>query len=110
MVRETRNRYSLYVIELGASARHDPSYDHPRRDPRMPCLYVGVTAHDVAERYEQHRRGGRLSSRAAKKHGCRRLRPDLAGGKYALSREKGEELERKLAARLRSEGYGVAQG
>lgn len=107
---DARDKYSLYVIELGASARNDPSLDHPRRDPRMPGLYVGVTAHDVADRYEQHRCGGRLASRAARKHGCWRLRRDLAGGKYALSRDKGEELERKLAARLRSEGYGVAQG
>lgn len=101
--------FSIYVIELGSSACDDPTFDHPRRDPAKPCLYVGSTAKAIAERYEDHDRGAWTQSRAVRKHGAGPLRPDLAQGKYPYSRDKAEEIEARLADSLRSQGYGVSQ-
>ena len=107
--------YTVYVIELGSSARHDPLFEHELRDRAKPCLYVGSTAKDVHVRHNEHccdvgtpdhvvRKG-----HAVRKHGSRGLRPDLARGKYAMTRPKAEEIERRVAEALRREGFGVAQ-
>ncbi|HKO91719.1 MAG TPA: hypothetical protein VJU61_11225 [Polyangiaceae bacterium] len=101
--------YSIYVVELGASALDDPKFDHPHRDRDKPCLYVGSTAKAIEERYDDHQVGSWTQSRAAQKHGVKRLRPDLAQGKYAYSRDKAVEIEARLADTLRSQGYGVSQ-
>ncbi len=106
---DQQSTFSVYVIELGSSACNDPTFDHPRRDLGKTCLYVGSTAKTIAERYEEHTSGGRTQSRAVRKHGAKQLRPDLAQGKYAYSRDKAEEIEARLADTLRSQGYRVSQ-
>jgi hypothetical protein len=58
----------VYVIELGSAAG-------PRRDPRIPWVYVGSSARDPEARFEQHRVGYR-SSRLVKRCAIR-LRPEL---------------------------------
>src|SRR5688572_25594561 len=40
----TQRKYSIYVFQLGATARNDSAFEHAMRDPRKPCLYVGSTA------------------------------------------------------------------
>jgi hypothetical protein len=58
----------VYVIELTSAAGR-------RRDPRIPWVYVGSSARDPDDRFEQHRSGYR-SSRLVKRFALR-LRPDL---------------------------------
>lgn len=106
---ETRKKFWVYVIELGSSAEEDPKFDHPRRDRSKPCLYVGSTAKEIAERYDDHITGAWTQSRAVRRHGCTDLRHDLARKRYALSREKAEQLECQLAESLRRQGFGVSQ-
>lgn len=101
--------YTIYVIELGESAEVDPLFDHALRDPRKPCLYVGSTAKDVHVRHDEHCCHVRMPGRVVQRHGSKGLRFDLARGKYATTREKAEDLERRLAEYLRRQGYGVAQ-
>ncbi len=60
--------YRVYVVELGFAAG-------PRRDPRIPWVYVGSSSRDPELRLAQHRRGYK-SSRLVKRHALR-LRPDL---------------------------------
>lgn len=60
--------HRVYVIELERAAG-------PRRDPRIPWVYVGSSARSPDERFEQHRRGYR-SGRLVRRFGLR-LRPDL---------------------------------
>jgi hypothetical protein len=60
--------HRVYVIELARAAG-------PRRDPRIPWVYVGSSARDPEIRFAQHRRGYR-SSGIVKRHALR-LRPDL---------------------------------
>lgn len=104
----TQRKYSIYVFQLGHTAANDTAFEHSMRDPRKPCLYVGSTAKSIEERYDEHVSGKR-TSRAARKHGVGPLRPDLAAGKYAYSREKAQEIEARVAEALRREGYGVSQ-
>jgi len=105
-----RSIFRLYVLELGASARNDPKFDHSQRDPDKPCLYVGSTAKALEVRYAEHQtNGGKTQADAVRKHRMKCPRPDLAEGKYAHSREKAEEIEARLADTLRARGYGVSQ-
>ena len=106
----SRTPFTIYVIELGPSALLDPLFEHEFRDDAKPCLYVGSTAKDVRVRHEEHCCEDRMSTgHAVRKHGSRGLRFDLARGKYATSRQKAEEIERRVAESLRRQGFGVAQ-
>jgi hypothetical protein len=60
--------YRVYVVELEYAAG-------PRREPRIPWVYVGSSSRDPELRFEQHRRGYK-SARLVKRFGVR-LRPDL---------------------------------
>ncbi|MDQ3730043.1 MAG: hypothetical protein M3355_10690, partial [Actinomycetota bacterium] len=60
--------YRVYVIELKAAAG-------PRRDPRIPWVYVGSSARDPELRFAQHARGYKSSGLV--KRFALRLRPDL---------------------------------
>ncbi|AKT41534.1 hypothetical protein [Chondromyces crocatus] len=102
-------KFWIYVIELGSSARLDPAFEHELRDPRKPCLYVGSTGKTIEERYADHLNGTWTQARAVRKHGAKRLRHDLAQGKYAFSRAKAEDIEARLAEQLRRLGFGVSQ-
>ena len=87
-------QFRVYVIELSDTS-----------------LYVGSTAHAIRVRYAQHRAGGRLASRACRRLGVKRLRPDLYTHLSAfLTRERVEREETKLARRLQRQGYRVHGG
>ncbi len=86
--------YRVYVVELAYGAG-------PRRDPRIPWVYVGSSARDPELRLAQHRRGYK-SSRLVKRHALR-LRPDLYEDLEPLRTSKAgvqaeEERARELAA------------
>ena len=72
-------------------------------------LYVGSTWKAVRVRYREHVNGVR-AARAIRRYGARKLRIDLAEGRYGLTRESAERIERQHADRLRARGYGVSQG
>ena len=85
--------YRVYVVELAYAAG-------PRRDPRIPWVYVGSSARDPELRLAQHRRGYR-SSGLVKRHALR-LRPDLYEDLEPLRTSKAgvaaeEERARELA-------------
>ena len=89
----SRREYRVYVVELAPGAG-------PRRDPRIPWVYVGSSARDPELRLAQHRRGYK-SARLVKRHGLR-LRPDLyddleplPGSRLAVAAE--QERARELA-------------
>lgn len=116
-------RVSLYVIELttcaGRSVGSAP-FEHPWRDPSLPCVYVGSTGKTIAERLADHQSSGwehghsTHPSHVVHRFGVRRLRMDLvrryAAKDAGYSREEAAELERALAEALVRAGYGVAQG
>lgn len=86
--------YRVYVIELAYAAG-------PRRDPRIPWVYVGSSSRDPELRFAQHQRGYK-SARLVKRHALR-LRPDLYDDLEPLRSSRAgvaaeEERARELAA------------
>lgn len=108
---DEEGRFHIYVIELPKRAATDAKLirDNPDYVPGKGCLYVGHTHKSVEERFEDHRLKRPTGADITRKYGVVRLRPDLSGSKYALSRPKAEELEEKLARKLRAQGYAVRQ-
>jgi hypothetical protein len=97
----TRQIYRIYVIELDPAAS-------PRRKAGQTCVYVGETADTPEERFAEHKRGYK-ASRIVRKHGVR-LRPDLYRGFVCLTRAQSRDLEARVAARLREQGFLVFGG
>ncbi|MDE2974588.1 MAG: hypothetical protein OXU64_07710 [Gemmatimonadota bacterium] len=104
---------NLYVILLRDEVRRsrkfrkrNPHYRPSRiRFLRKPCVYVGQTARDPEERFEQHKNGIK-ASRIARKYGvC--LLPRLYEHLNPVPAADREEQERRLALHLQKRGYGV---
>jgi hypothetical protein len=53
------HHHNVYVVLLEDDAARLPQVRlaNPQRDPRKPCLYVGMTGLSPAERFENHKRG-----------------------------------------------------
>ena len=103
--------FNVYVINLDPAVMDDSRFKaaNPDWEPGKPCVYVGSTAHSPEHRFQQHRQGYK-ANRFARDHGTGlRMQPaeDLQG---LQTRDQAEEEERRLARRLRKEGYAVWQG
>lgn len=99
----------LYVIELEPAAARTPRFrkQNPEFAGDRPCFYVGGSVHDPEARFQQHKAGIRGAS-LVKRFGlrvvverCRRIR--------VLDTRSRNKKEARLAARLRTEGFGVYQ-
>lgn len=89
--------YRVYVIELEFGAG-------PRRDARIPWVYVGSSARDPELRLAQHKRGYRSSGLV--KRFALRLRPDLYEDLEPLATSKlGVEAETERARELAACGF-----
>ena len=89
--------YRVYVIELEFGAG-------PRRDARIPWVYVGSSARDPELRLAQHKRGYRSSGLV--KRFALRLRPDLFEDLEPLTSSKlGVEAEMERARELAACGF-----
>ena len=100
----------VYVVLLDPKVAEHPSVQrlNPRRDPAKPCLYVGMTGLDPAERFANHRRGYK-SSWVVKKYGLRLL-PEFYACFNPMPFHAAAEMEAGLAEDLRAEGYTVTGG
>ena len=99
-----QDKFRIYVIELPSAAATDAKMmrENPDHDRKKECLYVGHTHKTVEERFDDHRLKREKGADITRKYGVVRLRPDLAGNKYALSRDKAKDIEEKLALKLRA--------
>lgn len=105
-----KKHHHVYVIELDPAVwKASPKFRlaNPDRDPRKPCVYVGMTGLKPEERYANHVAGIR-SSRLVHRF-ARRLRPDLSEGIEPMTFREAVRMERALAKVLRGDGYGVWQ-
>lgn len=82
--------------------------ENPQADPNLPCVYVGMTGLQPAERFENHRQGIK-SSYYVKKFGLHLL-PDLFEYLNPMPYEAAQQMERDLAEDLRLQGYTVTGG
>jgi hypothetical protein len=71
------HHHSVYVILLDDAVALHPSVLrlNPRRNPSMPCVYVGMTGIPVEHRFENHKHGYK-SAWTVRKYGIR-LMPEL---------------------------------
>ena len=81
---------------------------NPRRDPTKPCLYVGMTGLDPAERFANHKRGYKAAW-TVRKYGLRLL-PEMYECFNPMPFPAAAEMEQGLAEDLRAAGYTVTGG
>ena len=102
--------HSVYVVLL------DPAVGkvrkiraaNPKRDPKKPCVYVGMTGLPPEERFANHKAGIKDSS-LVKRFGIRLL-PELYAHLNPMPFEAAAQMEQDLAEDLRGAGYTVTGG
>jgi hypothetical protein len=103
--------HSVYVIELPPEVTQARSFkkQNPQYAEGSTCVYVGLTAKTVEERYKQHATGHKLAAKPCAKYGVKGLIPDLFEHLNPMKRTDGEKKEVALGNELRELGYGVWQ-
>ena len=105
-VNRNTTAYRTYVINL-----HNPNLT----DPGKGYVYVGQTSKTPEQRLQEHlngtpsRKGHNLASRKVLKYGTE-LNYDLMTQRIYLTQKQALTAERRLAARLRQQGYTVEGG
>ena len=105
-VNRTTTAYRTYVINL-----HNPKL----KEPGKGYVYVGQTSKTPEQRLQEHltgavsTQGRNLASRVVKKHGVD-LNPTLMTDRIYLTQKQALKAERRLAERLRDQGYVVEGG
>ncbi len=81
---------------------------NPERDPKMPCIYVGMTGLTPEERFANHKAGIKDAS-LVKRYGIRLL-PELYKHLNPMPFGAAAQMENDLAEDLRRAGYTVIGG
>jgi len=81
---------------------------NPNRDPKKPCVYVGMTGLSPEERFANHKAGIKASY-YPKRYGIRLL-PELYAHLNPMPFAAAAQMERDLTEDLRREGYTVVGG
>ncbi len=104
------HHHNVYVVLLDpAAGRLRPvRAANPNRDPKMPCVYVGMTGLDPQERFANHLAGIKAAS-VVKRYGIRLL-PELYQHLNPMPFEAATRMEMDLAEDLRRAGYTVTGG
>ena len=82
--------------------------ENPKRDPKKPCVYVGMTGLTPEERFANHKAGIK-DAPLVKRYGIRLL-PELYEHLNPMPFEAAVQMEKDLAEDLRKAGYTVAGG
>ena len=80
---------------------------NPNYDDGKDCFYVGQTSLTPEERFEVHKEGGRLANTFVYKHWKCLRRNKYKRYNPITTKEISLLVEKHLAEKLRSEGYGV---
>lgn len=100
--------YNVYVIELDKEVIRSRKFRkrNPRMNPKHACYYVGQTNHDPNIRFKQHKAGYK-ANQFVKKYGLRLKPRKFKKYNPIETRREAEEIEQKLAEKLRTKGHGV---
>ena len=109
-MRKREHHHNVYVVLL------DPAVGklrkvrgmNPNRDPKKPCVYVGMTGLKPEERFANHKAGTKAAS-VVKRYGLHLL-PELYIHLNPMPFEAAAQMERDLAEDLRRAGYTVTGG
>jgi len=109
--RPPQRTHHVYVIELTDDLLDGPGIQklNPDHEHGLPCVYVGQSKYDPAERLKQHL-AGKNASKYVTRETAVRLRPDLYAEINPLTELDSLREERHLARRLRKLGFAVVGG
>ena len=82
--------------------------ENPNRDPKKPCVYVGMTGLMPEERFANHKAGIKAAA-VVKRYGIRLL-PELFRHLNPMPFDAAVAMEKDLAEDLRRAGYTVTGG
>lgn len=104
------HHHNVYVVMLDPKAGklRKVRAENPERDPRKPCVYVGMTGLRPEERFSNHKAGIKDAS-LVKRFGLRLL-PELYAHLNPMPFEAAAQMEVDLAEDLRQAGYTVTGG
>jgi len=107
---QPEHHHNVYVVLLAPAAAKLRAVRaaNPERDPKKPCVYVGMTGLAPAERFTNHKAGTKAAS-VVKRYGLRLL-PELYEHLNPMPFEAAVQMEMDLAEDLRRVGYTVAGG
>jgi hypothetical protein len=108
--RQPEHHHHVYVVLLDPAAGRIRSVRaaNPRRDPKKPCLYVGMTGLNPEERFIHHKAGTKAAS-VVERYGLRLL-PELYEHLNPMPYEAAAQMETDLAEDLRRAGHTVTGG
>jgi hypothetical protein len=102
--------HNVYVVLLDSAVSkiRKVRADNPGRDPKKPCVYVGMTGLTPEERFANHKAGIKDAS-LVKRYGIRLL-SELYQHLNPMPYEAAATMEVDLAEDLRRAGYTVTGG
>jgi hypothetical protein len=105
-----KDHHSVYVVLLDPAVAKSRKVRllNPKRNPKKPCVYVGLTGLSPEERFANHRLGVK-SSLYVKRHGIR-LVPELYAHLNPMPYSAAVQMEKDLTEDLRRMGYTVVGG
>ena len=106
----SKNHYHVYVVLLSKTVLRERAVlrANPDRNPKKPCVYVGMTGLTPEQRIENHLNGYK-AAKVVKKYGLRLL-PELYEDMNPMSYAQAVETEVLVAKNLRKAGYTVTGG
>jgi hypothetical protein len=104
------HHHHVYVVLLDPAAGkiRKVRAENPNRNPKKPCVYVGMTGLTPEERFANHKAGIKAAS-VVKRYGIR-LQPELYEHLNPMPFEAAVQMEMDLAEDLRRAGYTVTGG
>jgi hypothetical protein len=108
--RQPPEHHNVYVVLLDPAVGkiRKVRVENPNRDPRKPCVYVGMTGMTPEERFENHKAGIK-DAPVVNRYGVRLL-PELYAHLNPMPFESAAQMERDLAEDLRRAGCTVTGG
>jgi hypothetical protein len=107
---KAREHHNVYVVLLddAVGKLRKARLLNPDRDPKKPCLYVGMTGLTPEERFANHKAGIKCSTLVCR-YGIRLL-PELYEHLNPMPYEAAAQMESDLTEDLRGAGYTVLGG
>jgi len=95
--KKPEHHHNVYVVLLDKAVGkiRKVRTENPRRDPKKPCVYVGMTGLTPVERFANHKAGIKAAS-VVKRHGLRLL-PELYEHLNPMPFEAAVQMEMDLA-------------
>jgi hypothetical protein len=104
------DHHNVYVVLLDATVARlrKVRAENPKRDPKKPCVYVGMTGLSPEERFANHKAGIKAAY-VVKRFGLR-LMPELYEHLNPMPFAAAAQMEMDLAEDLRRAGFTVTGG